>query len=183
VTPEQPRPKARRPYQVSGYYGHKRALSRGGLALVDGRSGVGRQLARGRADLVAHLGGSPSTTQARVIEAVLTLDVLIDTAVSALQTIGPVDKRKHCYRPIARELAAMIEKRHGLLRDLGFQPAQKRVPSLQEYLAAKAPPAHAERAPAPEAPHPRAATIVDPGASCEAVPVCAHDGDGGGAGA
>jgi hypothetical protein len=156
----------KRRYVKTGFHGTKRALARSGLTVIDGRSPVGRQIARARTALEDHLGGAGavSVTQSRVIEAVLTLDVLIDTACGALQKLGPVDRRAGALRPLARELAGLIGQRHALLRDLGFKRAPREVPSLAAYLearsarlateAAQAEAAKAEPSPAPAEPEP-----------------------------
>src|SRR5262249_39660544 len=60
--------RGRRPYLVTGYYGLKARVKRGGLATIDGRSQAGRALAQARAELVAHLGGEPSVTQIDAVE-------------------------------------------------------------------------------------------------------------------
>jgi hypothetical protein len=105
----------------SGVYGLKRALFAGGLGVVDGRSQAGRAVAADRAALVEHLGGAATATQERLVESVLTLDLLIAAGVAAVAEWGPVNRRSRTYRRVALDLASLLGQRARLMETLGLE--------------------------------------------------------------
>lgn len=118
---------------------HSRAISRGALGGLDGRSVEGRFLRRIEAELVEQLGGNPIFTQTLAIRRIARL---------ALQS-ELFDKKMAAgdWTPHDSRTAAGIS--NGLLRalrDLGLKPAQPKTMSLRDYVAAKAAKAAAEPA-------------------------------------
>jgi len=134
-----PRHRPTRGCPTGGVYAAQLVLNRRGTAALDGRTVVARQLGEDRKALYAHLGGEPSVTQERVVEAVLLLDLIITMASASLATLGPVD-RKGALRPLARDIGGMLERRHRLLSDLGWPRQARPVMSLSERLSQVTPP-------------------------------------------
>ena len=98
------------------------------LARADGRTGEGRLLKMVRQELVAHVGGSPSTPQAMLIEVI---------ALKAMR-LGMVSE---AYKAGAGELGKVDEtflKLSGSLREdlrlLGMERPAQEAPSLVRYL-------------------------------------------------
>jgi len=83
-------------------------LKRDGLDGIRRGTALARVVAQDRADLVAHLGGDPSVTELRMVDAVQVLDLLITAGVAKLRARGPIAKDGNL-RPLAREVAALIE--------------------------------------------------------------------------
>ena len=137
MTPPESKPKRTRAYQKSGMYGARRALREAGIKAVDRRTKLGRALREAGAELADHLGTEPSVTQARSIEAVLVCDVLVSAGMVAIEELGPVDRRKRTFRPIVRDLLAIMAQRRALCADLGWKRAARETPTLAGYLAAR----------------------------------------------
>jgi hypothetical protein len=76
-------------------------------------------------------------TQRRLIESVVVCDVLLTAGTGALERYGPIDKRRGVFRPIVKDLLAIIERRRVLCCDLGLERKQRDVPTLAAYLKAK----------------------------------------------
>ena len=133
----------------SGPPGNKNAESHGlwglmvrvkarGLQAIDGRSAVGKALARWRADLIADLGGPEaiSTQEAAVIDAATTTKLLLDHADSWLLG-GPgrlINARRRALYPIVAQRQSLADALLRHLVSLGLKRRAKPTPSLQDYL-------------------------------------------------
>jgi hypothetical protein len=108
---------------------HSRLLRRGS---IDGRSREGRFLAACRAELEAHVGGTPSRTEAVLIDRIswLRLHVtLLDERAAAVGHMSPHDQRAYLAYSNAIVRA---------MRQLGLKSAaETRASTLAVYLAAK----------------------------------------------
>jgi hypothetical protein len=102
------------------------------LAKLDGRTREARLLAEVRADLTAHVGGSPSATQRRMIERCAWLSLWVaQLDAKAIEGGGLTD---HDHRTYLAWSAALTR----MLRQLGWKGASAKRPSLAEHLAARA---------------------------------------------
>ena len=110
-------------------------MKRGGLAVVDRRTQVGRALAEKRSALVQHVGGSPSVVVRDAIEDYLTLGLFIGAGVAALHRLGHVNRRRNVYRDLVTEVRALIRDRHAIGKDLGWNAQVREVPSVSEAVA------------------------------------------------
>lgn len=128
--------------------GQVRARSRSGSAArelrlldraaVDGRTGVGRALSAWRADLVADLGGDPSTAQLAVIDLAVKTKLLLDSIDAWLLTQPSlVNKRRRTLLPVVRERQSLADALARYLGQLGLERRVKPIPDLQAYLDAK----------------------------------------------
>jgi hypothetical protein len=108
-------------------------------------------MAEYRGELVADQGGEETITAAK--------RALVELAVAArfkrlaveaylLSMDSLVDRRHRCVWPVVKDAAALEAHERAILRDLGLERRAKAVPSLAEYLAAKA----AATPPAPATP-------------------------------
>jgi ribosomal protein S15P/S13E len=103
---------------------------------------------RFRAELIAHVGGAPSVTQAALIERIVQLQLhlaVMDRRFATTHTMS--DHAGRQYLAWANSVARMLAQ-------LGLQPAKSRARTLADYLAEKAaaPPASASPAPPPPPP-------------------------------
>lgn len=118
--------------------------SLGTVVAVDKRTRLGRVLANFRAGLIRHAGGTPSETQAALIEVACQLKArlaLMDASFVAIGTVSGHDSRQYL---------AWSNSLSRTLKLLGLKGAPKRVPSLAEYIAGRA----ADGAPAASQPRP-----------------------------
>ena len=100
------------------------------LAKPDGRTREGRLLRDTRADLVAHVGGTPSATQKALIERAVALTLQIALMDTKLATAGFTDHDHRAYIAWTNALTR-------LMRQLGLKGAAERVPTLRDYQAAR----------------------------------------------
>jgi hypothetical protein len=124
---------------------HSRLFARGSSA-IDGRSREGRYLAAVRAQLVAHLGGSPSAPQRMIVDrlAVVALRLaLFDEKIIA----GSLTDND------ARTYGALHNSFRLLIREIGLKAADAR-PSLAETFARR------RQANQPDAPPPISAQVA-----------------------
>jgi hypothetical protein len=119
-----------RDHRTVGPYSRK--LRRGAIgASVDGRSAEGRFIRDLENQLVEHVGGAPSITQRLLIERIIKIRLQLDGLDEKLSAGDwtPHDSRTYGGLLNALRLTA---------RELGLKPAAAKLPSLQDYLAAKA---------------------------------------------
>jgi hypothetical protein len=102
-----------------------------GTLLLDASEQLRAAIESDREILSAHLGGQPSATEARMIESVLVLDILIGSALDAIQKYGAVDLRKKQLRPVTQQLSHLLEQRRRLLLNLGFRPRTKEIDPIR----------------------------------------------------
>ena len=124
---------------------YSRTLQRGALgATLDGRSEQGRFVRHLEAELVKHVGGSPSITQRLLIDRIIRTRLQLDALDEKLAagTFTPHDQRTY---------GALLNAHRLGLRELG-KPAKAAPMDALEYLAEKK--RAAEVAPAPPAPQP-----------------------------
>jgi hypothetical protein len=101
------------------------------LARLDGRTREGRLVRDTRAQLVAHLGGNPSVTQAALIERAVQLTLRIaamDRKFAADGKMTELDTRT--YLAWSGSLSRAV-------RDIGLKSVGQKAPSLQEHLASR----------------------------------------------
>ena len=100
----------------------------GALAKLDGRTREARLMREARAELVAHVGGTPSATQRVLIEraANLTLQIAMLDAKHAAGGMTEHDGRQYL---------AWVNTLTRLMRQLGMNGAAPRVPTLAEHIA------------------------------------------------
>jgi hypothetical protein len=97
--------------------------------LVDGRSREGRFLAACRAELAAHVGGTPSKAEAVIIDRVAWLRLhiaLIDERVAGGKPMSGHDMR--AYMAFSNSVVRAMQK-------LGLHGKEAAPPTLSEYLA------------------------------------------------
>ena len=108
---------------------YSRTLRRGAIAdSVDGRSALGRFIRDLEAQLIAHVGGSPTITQKLLIERAVKLRVqldMLDTKL-AMGSWTPHDSRTY---------GGMLNAFRLVCRELGLQAAAVKPASLDEQIA------------------------------------------------
>jgi hypothetical protein len=110
---------------------HSRAIRRGALGDLDGRSVEGRFLRRIEAELVEQLGGNPTFTQTLAIRRIGRLALQSELFDKKMAT---GDWTSHDSRTAAGISNGLLRA----LRDLGLKSAQPKTMSLRDYVAAKA---------------------------------------------
>lgn len=116
-----------------------RAASRSRVDAFDKRTVAGRLVYDARADFTAHAGGEGevSATEAALIERLAMRKLVLalgDEILCRTQATGtPRDVLEVGQKPAALD-AGYVQ----MLKELGWKPKEKPVPSLHEYLAAKA---------------------------------------------
>jgi hypothetical protein len=120
---------ARNSDQIGPY---SRRLQRGSLSRsVDGRSELGRFIRALEAELVAHVGGSPTITQKLLIDRVIRLRLQLDGLDTKL-TAG--DWTPHD----GRTYGGILNAYRLTMRELGMRAAAAPVPTLEQHLALRA---------------------------------------------
>ncbi len=105
------------------------------LGVLDRRTWQGRLLRDTRAELVAHVGGSPSATQSCLIEQLAQLRLRLALFDRKLAEVGEItDHDRRSYLAFSNTYAR-------LLRQLGLKGTAPRKRTIAEYLAEAAPPA------------------------------------------
>lgn len=110
---------------------------------LDRRTTASKMAEAFRADLVAHVGGKPSATQAALIEQAVQIKLRLfslDTEFGARGTQSAHDGRQYL---------AWSNSLSRLLRQLGLKGVAQQPPSLGDYLAGRATPATPAPAKAP----------------------------------
>ena len=142
------RRKRGRGYYRSGFYALKTTLRALGPRVVDKRTHLGKQLAAWRDDLVRDLGGDLSTQERVLVDLAVRQKLLVESVDAWLLTQRSlVNSRKRALIPVLRERQALADGLARLLGQLGLQRRARPVPSLHDYLAAKAAQAAAESRP------------------------------------
>ena len=102
------------------------------LLKLDQRKREARLMRETKAALLAHVGGSPSATQAVLIDraVMLTLQLALMDAKQAAGTMTQHDGRQYL---------AWCNTLTRLMRQMGLDAAPAKVPTLADYLASKAP--------------------------------------------
>ena len=137
--PAGPRVRKKRGYRRSGFYALKTTLRALGPRVLDKRTSLGKQLAAWKADLIADLGGDPSTGQRAVIELAMRTKLLLDSIDAWLLTQPSlVNARKRALLPVVRERQALADALARYLVQLGLERRIKAVPDLKTYLATTA---------------------------------------------
>lgn len=110
-----------------GPYSRPKALEK-----LDGRTRSGRLVKQKRAELIAHVGGSPSPTQR----------ALIDRAAWLSLHIALIDERTAEGKPMtehdSRTYLAWTNTLTRLMRQIGLKGIAERPPSLRDHLATRA---------------------------------------------
>ncbi|HEX3861080.1 MAG TPA: hypothetical protein VHY35_05255 [Stellaceae bacterium] len=110
---------------------YSRKLRRGAIgSSTDGRSAEGRFIRDLEAQLIAHVGGSPSIAQKLLIDRIIKTTMQVDALDAKLAegTWTDHDSRTH---------GGLINRQRLLLREIGMKPAAARQPTLAEHFAAK----------------------------------------------
>jgi hypothetical protein len=138
----------------SGFWAARRAVQRFGEHTLDGRSGIAKELAALRTQLVNDLGGEVSTQQSIVIGLALKTHLLLESLDNFIfgEMQCPVNKKRRAVYPVIRERQALADSLARYMQILGLERVPKPVLSLQEYLQSK------ENEPPPE---PSIAGLVD----------------------
>jgi len=114
----------RRPHKRVGPYS-----KRGALALLDGRSKPAQFMRRVRAELVTHVGGSPSAVERQLIERAVRLSLQLELMDERLTHGEAFTTHDHnAYLAWSNSLGRTLKL-------LGLKSAPPRVPSLAEQLA------------------------------------------------
>jgi hypothetical protein len=126
-----------RGYAKSGFYALKATLKQLGPRVIDKRTGIGKALARWRDDLIADLGGDPSTAQRQLIELATRTKLLLDSVDAWLLTQPSlVNARRKALLPVVRERQQLADSLAKYLAQLGLERRARPVPSLADYLGA-----------------------------------------------
>ena len=104
------------------------------LLKLDGRTKEARLMAAARAELVQHVGGNPSSVQARLIERAARLTLYIELMDARALGSGGMTERD------SRQYLAWTNSLRLTLRELGIKAAATRAPTLNEYLASRSAP-------------------------------------------
>jgi phytoene/squalene synthetase len=111
-----------------------------GLGVIDRRTAAARELLQWRAQLLTDLGGEDSISAQRraLVETAARTKAIIDHVDAFLLSLGSlVNKRKRSLYPVVAQRQSLCDSLSRLLGQLGLERIAKRVPSLQEYIAAK----------------------------------------------
>jgi hypothetical protein len=139
------------PNQKHGLRVMKRALKVLGSRAIDQRTTVAKALKAWRAEIVADLGGIENITTAKLAlleEAVLTKFVLSSVNAWLMAQPSLVSGRNRGVLPAVLHRNQLVATLKGLLEALGLERQARQVPSLHEYLAAKATPVSETNEPA-----------------------------------
>jgi hypothetical protein len=102
------------------------------LAVIDGRRAEARRLKEVRAELTAHVGGNPSTTQKMVIARIAMLTLRMELMDGRALKTGDMTEKD------AREYLAWNNTVSRMLMQLGVHAAPARPRTLADHLASKA---------------------------------------------
>jgi hypothetical protein len=109
---------------------HSRAIDRGALGRIDGRSRAGRFLRQYEKQLTEHVGGSPTITQRAIISraarVALHLELMDEKSLIDGHEFGKYDH--NYYVSWSNSLARLLSR-------LGLQPTDAPAPSLQDVLS------------------------------------------------
>jgi hypothetical protein len=109
--------------------------------MIDKRTALGKALAQWKADLIADLGGDPSTAQVALIDLAVRSKLLLDSIDAWLMTQESlVNKKRRSLIPVVKERQALADGLAKYLMSLGLERRAKPVPSLAAYLGSKATP-------------------------------------------
>jgi hypothetical protein len=116
----------------------ERALTKGGLSALDGRSSAARAVSAWKQAVAEDLGGVETLSQAQLT----LLDLAaVDVALIALADdwirsmgAGILSKRRGTYRPVVRDRQRVADHLAGLLKQLGLE-RRARVQSIEAWLA------------------------------------------------
>jgi hypothetical protein len=110
---------------------YSRKLRRGIIAdNIDGRSTLGRFCRDLEAQLIAHVGGSPTVTQKLLIQRIIRGTVQLEAFDEKLQSGDFTDQD-------ARNYHGLINRHRLLIREIGIEPAAAKPPTLADYFAGR----------------------------------------------
>jgi hypothetical protein len=126
-----------RPYRKSGFHGLERALTKGGLSALDGRSAAARAVGRWKAAVEADL-GDLSTAERTLLDAAAGDVALLAVADSWLREHAEtvINRRRKTFAPLVAERLRVASHLADLLRTLGLKRRAREV-NLREYLASR----------------------------------------------
>jgi hypothetical protein len=101
------------------------------LQIVDGRLAEAKLMARVRAELTQHLGGSPSATQRILIDRAAALSLRIHLMDRESARSGGMSERN------GRQYLAWSNALTRVLKQIGLKGVADKPPSLQDYLAGR----------------------------------------------
>jgi hypothetical protein len=101
------------------------------LQIVDGRLAEAKLMARVRAELTQHLGGSPSATQRILIDRAAALSLHIHLMDRESARSGGMSERN------GRQYLAWSNALTRVLKQIGLKGVADKPPSLQDYLAGR----------------------------------------------
>jgi hypothetical protein len=139
MNPSKSRKNARRSYQKHGHYLLKRAVKELGSRAIDRRTQRGRALMRWRSEVLRDLGGEEAVSAQKkaVLDLAVKTKLLLDSVdVWLLQQPSLVNARKRCLFPIALQRQQLADALARYMTQLGLGRKAKRIPMLNEYLAA-----------------------------------------------
>ena len=138
VKATQPRQKRPRAYRKSGFHGTQRALSKGGISALDGRSAIARAVRDWRASVAGDLGGEEvlSQQQRTLLDVAAQDVVLLSVADGWLRENAEkiVNKRRRALVPLVEQRLKVASHLTGLLKDLGLERRAKALPGLRELM-------------------------------------------------
>jgi hypothetical protein len=173
VKPAASRPKRRRAYRVSGFHALVAATSRAGLSALDGRSSTARAIRLWQAQVAADLGDDLSAQERTLLDVAAVDMALLAVADAWLKDNAGaiVNRRRRAFVPLVAERLRVASHLAEVLKLLGVKRRPRPIPSLREYLEAKAATAaQDERA--------RAAAAVEVGATAGAPQPAASASEG-----
>jgi hypothetical protein len=126
----------KRPYSRHGLTALRGAVRTLGPRVLDRRTTLGKQLAVWKAELIADLGGDPTTGQRAVIELAVRTKLLLDS-IDAWLLVQPslVNSRKRALIPVVKERQVLADGLARYLGQLGLERRAKPAGDLASYLA------------------------------------------------
>ena len=132
--------KGRRPYAKSGVHAAKAALSRKGLAAIDGRSALARTVRDWRAEVEADLGGEETLSRAqRTLLDLAAQDLVLFCLADAWlrqNSNALINRKRRAFAPLVEQQLKVATHLRGLLVDLGLKRVPKDLPSLGDVFGA-----------------------------------------------
>ena len=124
------RRRRRKQYKRHGFYALRTTLRELGPRVLDRRTGLGKQMAAWKADLIRDLGGDVSTQQAQLVDLCVKTKLLLDSIDAWLLVQSSlVNKRTRSLLPVVRERTALVTQLQSLLKDLGLKRRAKTSPA------------------------------------------------------
>jgi hypothetical protein len=110
-----------------------------GLAVIDKRTVAARHLLAWRAQLLSDLGGEGrvSTAQRTLVEMAARTKLYVDHVDAVLMEMGRLTTKRGRLKPLVEQRQRLVDSLCRLLVQLGLERTVSKVPTLDDYLAAK----------------------------------------------